>query len=69
MQLRQCHLRGNTRTFGSARICQRKIVVARSGGQQGLGEDVLAKLRAAEEEAARLKAELAALQSAKVPAP
>ncbi|PNW85057.1 hypothetical protein CHLRE_03g169900v5 [Chlamydomonas reinhardtii] len=65
MQLRQCHLRGNTRTFGSARICQRKIVVARSGGQQGLGEDVLAKLRAAEEEAARLKAELAALQSAK----
>ncbi|KAG2443086.1 hypothetical protein HYH02_009500 [Chlamydomonas schloesseri] len=69
MQLRQCHLRSNTRAFGSARVVQRKIVVVHSGGQQGLGEDVLAKLRAAEEEAARLKAELAALQSAKGPVP
>lgn len=42
----------------------RRRIVARSGkGDSGIGEDVLARLRAAEEEAARLRKELEQAQS------
>ena len=43
---------------------QRAAVRPRAQGEPGVSEDVIARLRAAEEEAARLKQELAAAQAA-----
>ncbi len=45
----------------ASRRCPRSVLV-----RSGVNEDVLAKLRAAEEEAARLRAQLAIAQEAKV---